>query len=485
MPRPRLLSYLLTATFTFSWPGFGSVPAAQATAPPGAGPPAADASGVEAEARAILEELLVVDTSAGDETKALKPLAERFRQAGVAAELIESAPGRGNLIARLKSTSKKPRRPLLLLAHIDVVPTAGQPWTSSPFQPVLRDGYLVARGVADDKSMAASIAAVALDLARTRAPLGRDVIVALTAGEETGGDAGVRWLLAHRRELLDAELALNEGGALLLDEQGERVVSVQLQAAEKSYQSYQVTARAGGGHSSVPDAATDPVTRLSRALVRLGEFRFPAHVEPSVRDEIARLSTVEAAPLGEVLRRVAAAPPAAPIAPADEALLAADRRVNALTHTTCVATMLAAAPQDNVLPTSASATINCRILPSETREGTLATLRRVLGDDKLEIQPLSDIGVAPPSPAGGVVSEAVRRVAARMFPEARVVHTMGLGASDSRHLRGVGVAAYGIATAPATPKELFTAHGPDERRRERWLAPGTRFFRELVRELTR
>jgi acetylornithine deacetylase/succinyl-diaminopimelate desuccinylase-like protein len=481
--RPRLLPLvLLTLTFSLR-------PEARAhgTEPPlAAKPPGAAASaGVEAEARAILDELLVVDTSAGNETTVLRPLVERFRQAGMTVELVESAPGRGNLIARLKSASKKPRRPLLLLAHVDVVPTAGQPWTTSPFEPARRDGYLVARGVADDKSMAAAIAAVALELARARTPLGRDLIVALTAGEETGGDAGVRWLLAHRRELLDAELALNEGGSLLLDDQGARVVSVQLQAAEKSYQSYQVTARAAGGHSSAPDAATDPVTRLSRALVRLGEFRFPVRIEPSVREEIARLATVESAPLGEVLRRIAAAPPAAPIAAADEAILAAHRKVNALTHTTCVATMLAASPQDNVLPTSASATINCRILPSETREGTLATLRRVLADDTLEIQPLSDIGVAPPSPTSGAMSEAVRRVAARVFPEARLVHTMGLGASDSRHLRGVGVAAYGIATAPATATDLFTAHGPDERRQERWLGPGTRFLRELVRELTR
>src|SRR5438552_17073415 len=146
------------------------------------------ATPVESEAREILNELLRVDTSHGNETAALKPMLDRFQKAGVPAQLIESAPGRGNLVARVRGTGAK--KPLLLLAHIDVVPVEGQPWTVPPFEPTERDGFLWGRGVGDDKSMAAAITAVTLDLARKKTRLARDVIVALTAGEERGGFAG-------------------------------------------------------------------------------------------------------------------------------------------------------------------------------------------------------------------------------------------------------------------------------------------------------
>src|SRR5438067_11211600 len=172
------------------------------------------ATPVEAEAREILDQLLHVDTSHGNETAALKPLLQRFQSAGVPAQLIESAPGRGNLVARVRGTGAK--RPLLLLAHIDVVPVEGQPWTVPPFQPTEKDGFLYARGVSDDKAMAAAFSAIALEAARGQQRLSRDLIVALTAGEETGGLVGVRWLVQNHRDLLDAELALNEAGALIV-----------------------------------------------------------------------------------------------------------------------------------------------------------------------------------------------------------------------------------------------------------------------------
>src|SRR5437762_5435714 len=157
------------------------------------------ATAVETEARQILDQRLRVDTSHGNETAALQPVLARFQQAGIRAQILESAPGRGNLIARVPGTGKK--RPLLLLAHIDVVPVEGQPWTVPPFPSTEKDGFLWGRGVNDDKSMAAAFSATVLELARNKTPLSRDVILALTAGEETGGVEGVQWLLAHRRDL--------------------------------------------------------------------------------------------------------------------------------------------------------------------------------------------------------------------------------------------------------------------------------------------
>src|SRR3982750_3780319 len=162
------------------------------------------ATAVETEAREILDRLLRVDTSQGNETAALQPVLARFQEAGVKAQILESAPGRGNLIARVPGSGKK--RPLLLLAHVDVVPVEGQPWTVEPFTPTEKEGFLYGRGVSDDKAMAAAFVAIALEQARSQKPLSRDLIVALTAGEETGGAAGVRWLVQNHRDLLDAEL---------------------------------------------------------------------------------------------------------------------------------------------------------------------------------------------------------------------------------------------------------------------------------------
>ncbi|TMA22610.1 MAG: M20/M25/M40 family metallo-hydrolase, partial [Deltaproteobacteria bacterium] len=176
----------------------------------------------------VLLQLLSVNTIRGHEADALRPVLERFKAAGIPAQLLESEPGRGNLIARIKGSGA--RKPLLLLAHIDVVPVEGQKWNTSPFTPTEKDGYLYARGVTDDKAMAAAIVDVALGLAGEK--LSRDVIVALTSGEETGGFEGVQWLLKNHRDLIDAELALNEGGYVVVSSDLSRVEAVKLQVAE-------------------------------------------------------------------------------------------------------------------------------------------------------------------------------------------------------------------------------------------------------------
>ncbi len=308
---------------------------------------------VETEAGEILDQLLRVDTSHGNETAALQPLVARFQRAGVQAQLLESAPGRGNLVARVRGTGAK--RPLLLLAHIDVVPVEGQPWTVPPFQPTEKDGYLYARGVSDDKAMAAAFTAIALEAARSPQKLGRDLIVALTAGEETGGLAGARWLAQNHRDLIDAELALNEGGALVVAPDLSRMESVQIGVAEKTFQSYALTVKGKGGHSSVPPTDSDPVVTLARALQRIGELRFPAKVLPESREGIALQALREKPPLSTALEHAARS---GALSPQDDAVIGKDRLANAQVRTTCVTTMLKAAPQDNVLPTTAQATVN-------------------------------------------------------------------------------------------------------------------------------
>jgi acetylornithine deacetylase/succinyl-diaminopimelate desuccinylase-like protein len=433
--------------------------------------------------RDVLLTLLRVDTSHGHETDALKPVLERFKAAGVPAQILESGPGRGNLIARIKGTGA--HKPLLLMAHIDVVPVEGQKWDGKPFEPVEKDGFLTARGVTDDKSMAAAIVAVALELASSPQKPSRDVIVALTAGEETGGQAGAQWLVKNHRDLIDAELALNEGGDIFLSSDLSRVEAVEMAVAEKTYKSFRLSTHGTGGHSSVPPTEGDPVLRLARALVRVGEHRFPAHVIPEARDMLAAAARGEKPPLSDALANSART---GKLTPADEKLITAERIYNAAIRTTCVVTQLEGAPADNVLPTSPWAAVNCRILPDETVDQTEAWLREAIGDPGVEIARMDDLGPGGKAPLVGPVPDAVHAAARKLWGDVPVVNAIQYGASDSRYLREAGIHSYGIDTAPTSLDEIrsgHSAHGANERAPVKWLPAGTEFLRLVVRELVK
>lgn len=442
---------------------------------------------LERDAREILDGLLRVDTSHGNETSALRPIEARLRAAGIPVEILESAPGRGNLIARLPGSGKK--KPLLLLAHVDVVPVEGQTWSTPPFVPTEKDGYLAARGVGDDKGMAAMFTAIALDLKRQRVPLQRDVILALTADEETSGALGVKWLLTQprARELgfTQAGIALNESGFVTLDREEKAVLWTGLAVAEKTFQSYELTVKGPGGHSSVPNPKWSPVTVLARALVKLGELRFPGHVIDATRASLEHRASIEKPEVKQAIERTLKA---GHTTDADDRILASAPGVDATLRTTCVATMLRASPQDNVLATSAVATVNCRVMPDETREGTRAALVRAIGDDKVVITPLVEMGDGGASASSGEVVEAFHAVAPRVFGKAAHFSMLSTGASDSRYLRTVGIEAYGIGVWPISSDEGAAghgAHGADERRPLKWFTPGLRYADALVRALVR
>jgi len=442
------------------------------------------APALEQEEREILDALLRVDTSHGNEIAAMKLVAARLSAAGVPVQTFESAPGRGNLVARLRGTGAK--RPLLLLAHLDVVPVDGQNWESPPFVPTERDGFLWGRGVSDDKSMAAGFTAILLEQARAHDRLSRDLVLMLTAGEETGGGAGVKWLTQAHRELFDAEFAINEGGTLQLSSDSARVEFVGIGAAEKTYQSFRLVARGKGGHSSIPPVDGDPAAQLGRALVRVGAFRFPAHVLPMVKEAFEAMARYQAEPLASAIRGAAASAPR--VKPEDEKVLGQDRVFNALIRTTCVTTMLQGSPQDNVLPTTMEAVVNCRILPDETVPGTQAALASAIDDASIEVSLASEFGAGGASPLDTEASAAIRSAAARNFPGASVAHQMGTGGTDSRFLRQIGIAAYGVHSAPGTVDDArkgFAAHGQRERRPLQWLAPGVRFLRDVTLQLAR
>lgn len=399
--------------------------------------------------RKTLGELVAADLSnpPGNEAKAAAIGAARLKQAGIPYEVLEFAPGRANLLAVLKGSGKE--KPLLLLAHTDVVGTANQAWTSDPRKMTEKDGFLVGRGVLDDLGMAA-VALEVFILLKDK-PLNRDVILAWTGDEESGG-AGIQDLLVKRPELAKAGVALNEGGGLILGEGGVPA-RLDLQTAEKIYQDFELTAAGTTGHSSVP-LADNAITKLAGALERLGKNPFPERIIPVTKAYLAATK--------------------------------ADRKkpnVAALLRTTCVATMLSGGTRVNALPSEAKANVNCRILPDETVEAAQKRLQELAGPD-VKVSPVGDLGASGASPVDGEAAQAIARVAKKLWPSLLVVPTMSTGATDSRFLRALGIAAYGVNPLAVSEEDKRRAHGIDEKIPVASISAGLEFFRLLVLELT-
>ncbi len=439
---------------------------------------AVDYDAAARSARSLLDALVAADTSnpPGNEARAAALGAERLAAAGIAFERSEFAPGRENLVARLRGDGSQP--PLLLLAHTDVVGAEGQAWTSAPHVVTEREGYLVGRGVEDDLGMAALALEVLVLLHDAKTPLARDVVLAWTGDEESGG-GGIRHLLATSPGSLDAAFAINEGGMIRLGESGEPTW-VELQTAEKTYQDYVLVAKGETGHSSVP-LPDNAIYRLARALARLADHRFPARLLPVVRAHFAARAPFEPPERGRAMRALAEAKGELP---ADAlAVLDTDPVLSASLRTTCVATLLSAGTRVNALPAEARASVNCRILPDETPEQVQRTLVQVLGDPALEIQPTEEFGFGTPSPLDGPAPAAIAKVAGQMWPGLPVVPFMSRGATDSRFLRARGIPAYGISPIPVTDADARRAHGIDERIPGGGLRTGVEFLHRLVLEL--
>jgi acetylornithine deacetylase/succinyl-diaminopimelate desuccinylase-like protein len=431
-----------------------------------------------ADARRLLAELVAIDTTnpPGNEELATQAVAKHLEAAGVKPELVSFAPGRGCLVARLKGDGT--RRPLLLLAHLDVVGAAGQPWTLPPFQLTEKAGWLYGRGVTDDKGWAAIATTLFLELARAHPRLHRDVILALTGDEESGG-AGIRWILDHKRALVgDAEWALNEGGNIKLGPDG-KVISVGFQPAEKTYQSFELIAHGMGGHSSVPNDE-NAIYRIARALDRVAALKFPPRLSPTLRESLKAWATTQPEPRASALRVVAAAKE-----PPDDALAVLDAYPlsRAAVRTTCVATMLSGGTRENALPVEARATVNCRIMPVDKTDDIARALTAAINDPKVELKPIADFGAGPELPAEGPVRDAIVKVAQELFGAVPVSPSVGTGATDSRFLRRAGVKAYGISVTPKPEELTRSAHGPDEGMPAASIQIGYDFLRGLVREL--
>jgi acetylornithine deacetylase/succinyl-diaminopimelate desuccinylase-like protein len=457
-----------------SWIAFALSTAVASAAPTGA----IDFDASARSARTLLGELVAADTSnpPGNESRAVAIGAARLRQAGIPYRVTEFAPGRENLVARIEG--KGGAGALLLLAHSDVVGAQGQSWSTDPHRMVEVDGYLLGRGVADDLGMASVALEVFVQLKRADVPLSRDVILAWTGDEESGG-AGIRWLLEHEPDQVEAAIVLNEGGGVRLGEDG-RPSLIALQTAEKIYQDFTLVARGTTGHSSVP-LPDNAIFQLARALGRLGAHEFPPRLLPVTRANLAARAPLESGERQRAMRAVAESRGPLPV----EAVrvLDADPALAASLRTTCVATQISGGTRANALPAEARATVNCRILPDETPEQLQARLVEILDDPGVEVRPTEEFGHGVPSPLEGPGPQAIRDIVHEMWPGIPVIPFMSRGATDSRYLRARGMAAYGINPIAIAEADARRAHGIDERIPAASLRPAVEFLHRLVLEI--
>ncbi len=409
-------------------------------------------------ARAVLKQLVELDTSqsAADTTHAAEAVAARLREAGLPAadiQIVGGAARKKNLVARLHGAGR--RRPLLLLAHLDVVDARRADWTVDPFKLTERDGYFYGRGTQDDKSLAALWVAIVARLAREHVPLERDVILALTADEENGPDNGVRWLLAHERRLIDADLALTEGGGGEL--KGGRRLSLDVQPAEKSYLSFTLEAKNKGGHSSLPEV-DNAIVRVAEAAARIHRHAFAVESSALTRAYFQRMADIEGGALAADLRAVAGTPPDAGAA----ARLSKVPMYNARLRTTCVPTMMQGGHAENALPQSARVTINCRVLPGHSADEVARELVGVIADPAVELAQIRTMDQSAASPLPPDLLATIERADAAVWPGVPVLPILLTGATDGRYLRAAGIPCYGL-TGLFVDVDDVRAHGRDER----------------------
>jgi acetylornithine deacetylase/succinyl-diaminopimelate desuccinylase-like protein len=425
----------------------------------------------------IYKELIEINTtsSIGNNTTAAQAMAARLRAAGFPAadvQVLGPDPRKGNLVARLhgRGTGK----PLLLLAHLDVVEAKREDWSMDPFVLTEKDGYYYGRGTSDDKAMAAIWIATLIRYKQEGFVPNRDLIVALTSDEETGGPFnGVSWLLKEHRDLIDAELALNEGGSGRLKD-GRRLYNG-VGASEKVYVSFGLETHNKGGHSSAP-RKDNAIYELANALVRLEAYQFPVALNEVTRAYFARMSSIEDGQTAADMKAVVAGDAAA------AARLSETPAYNAQMRTTCVATRLEGGHADNALPQMAKATINCRILPGESADAVRDTLVKVLNDPEIAITWIDKAKPSVPSPLTPAAMKPIADVTNEFWPGTPVLPLMAAGASDGLYLRNAGIPTYGVSGLFGELSDA-RAHGRDERVRIDSFYESAQFLYALVKRL--
>lgn len=425
----------------------------------------------------LFKELVESDTthSTGDTLTIAQGLAQRLMAEGFPAgdvHVIEHGERKGNLVARLRSANPL-KKPVLLLAHMDVVEADPADWSMDPKQLNDVDGYFYGRGTLDDKDEVAIHMANLIMLKRENAELIRDVVVAFTSDEEGGPDNGAMHLVSEHRDLVDAAFVLNEGGGGLIRD-GVNIANT-VQTAEKVYQSYTLEVTNAGGHSSLP-RADNAIYELAHALVSIEAHSFPVMFNETTRAYFSGSAAIVDETTGAAMRGLLKDPPSA----ASVALFRNQPAVNARLRTTCVATELEAGHAENALPQRARATVNCRVFPGMKVDEVRATLIDVIANDRVTVTPVRVALTSEASPLSDEVMNPIREITEKMWPGVKVMPTMSTGATDALFFRNAGIPVYGVSGI-FYDLDDNRAHGRDERIRKQSFYEGLEFLYLLTR----
>jgi acetylornithine deacetylase/succinyl-diaminopimelate desuccinylase-like protein len=431
----------------------------------------------------IYKELVEINTvtATGDTARAAEAMAARLLAAGFTdadVHAFSPAPRKGNLVARLRGTGA--RKPILLVAHLDVVPASREDWSVDPFKLTEKDGYFYGRGSGDDKYMAAAFVANLIRYKHEGYKPDRDIIVALETDEEIldHDGLGIQWLIKNHRDLIDAEFALNEGGGVGLKDG--KPIRNSVQTSEKFSITFRFEVKNRGGHSAVP-IKDNAIYRLAEGLVRLSKFDFPPKLNETTRAYFERSAQLEDGQTAADMRAMLGDRP--DLAAPSFVRLAAHPFYNALLRTTCVATMLEGGQAFNALPQLASATVNCRVMPGETVDEIKATLARVVADDQIVITQIDQPVLSAPSALNEEIMGSIEKLSQQFWPGAVVIPTMSAGATDGSYLRNAGIPTYGHSGLAGDINDS-RIHGKDERIPVKSFYEGEEYLYRLVKSLS-
>ena len=440
----------------------------------------------KAELRALFKELVETDTSitTGSCTLAAERVAARMKAAGFKDDQLTlfadpAHPKEGGLVAVLPGSSKT-LKPLLLIAHIDVVAAKRADWERDPYQLIEEQGYFYGRGTSDTKGLAAIWTDILIGHAKAGTRAKRTLKMALTCGEETNGAFnGAEWLAANKRDLIDAEFALNEGGGGGTDGKavaaGGKVVEQAIQVGEKTFANYQLETRNPGGHSSVP-RPDNAIYQLAAALKKIEAHSFPVEFTDTTRTYFK----VAGAGRNDAVGKAMVALANNPADKAAEALVNTEPFLHSNLRTTCVATMLDAGHARNALPQRAQANVNCRIFPGHSVEAIRQELSAIIGDPGVSVTALAPLRPSPPNPPlDPKVVEPARKLVAKYFPGVPLVPVMANGYIDATFLGAVGIPTYGVPGMWGD-SDGNGVHGLNERLEVAALYTGRDFLGELV-----
>jgi acetylornithine deacetylase/succinyl-diaminopimelate desuccinylase-like protein len=433
--------------------------------------------------RELYKELVEIDTtlSKGDCTVAANALAARLRAGGIPDEDIHvivppDFPTQGNIVAVLRGTDPQAEA-VLLAGHIDVVEADAADWERDPFTLIEENGFFYARGAADDKAMVSILADTMIRFTQDGFAHRRTLKLAATCGEETSAHFnGMKYLIDHHRDLIDAEFGINENGNGRMNAEGERVMMT-IQAGQKIAQNFQLELTGPGGRSSRPQDG-NLIYDFSEALVRLSRYEFPADIDVTVRNYFEAAGPVEGGQLGADLLAVLETP-------VDEEALARvfdNRQYGPVISTTCTTTLLEGGHAWNALPQRVAATVNCRIKPGMEIAHVQQTLKEALGDDRITVEPIGEIlqGTTSAPPLTPQIFDPIKQVAADIWPGVPVIPALVPGSDDSRLLTPAGIPTYGISGQFRSADGDGT-HALNERIRIEVLYDARDFLYELIK----